>query len=102
MTDAGQGCAIDPGRPIVIAADDLGDGDVVHRAHFGEKETDGVLVPGLWVGVATGALVVALRVAPTGVRRRGDERLAGRRRVAVAPDVAVEERPQPAQRRRSG
>jgi hypothetical protein len=23
MTDAGQGCAIDPGRPIVIAADDL-------------------------------------------------------------------------------
>ena len=36
-------------HPIVVAADDLGDGDVVDRAHFGQEETDGVLVPGLRV-----------------------------------------------------
>lgn len=89
--DSSERDLIDPGRTVVVEAHCFGDRDVVYAAHLFKQLAGRVLVPLLGVGVAMDALVVAGRIPPTDGRGRGDEGLAGRRRVPIPADVPVEE-----------
>jgi hypothetical protein len=79
----------------MVPSDNLGDRVVVKRANLVEQSSDSVLVPLLRIRMALDAPVVARPVAAPNGGRRGDECVAGRGRVAVAADVALQERGAP-------
>ena len=76
-----------------VASDDFGEGPVIEGPEGAEELADGVLVPVPRVAVARDPLVTLHLVAPSLDKGRREKGRTGRRRVAVAADIAIQVAP---------